>query len=269
MEEPNQQGARRRRDRVQCAEARHLLGVFVEGGLERQDERLFRSHLTGCAECRKAYRETLGCAARLGRTLRERREAGERDERRISQRTLARKGAFRIRERNFGLRLMLVPAALIVLLTQLHRFQDDELLVHWEAGEVRVAGALLGSDSEATEVFRGDWCVTGELGHAQLVVGHDDALIGSKSRVLVEEPERRRLRLENGAVALTGSWTVTTQQGVVTLDAGAAEVDVFAGKLVLSCREGELRLVDVQGERRIRPGERLEAGQDGSTAALR
>jgi len=265
---------------IPCEEARRLLARFVGGELSRGEDRPFRAHVLSCTGCRDAYRESIQAAARLGRQHRAERErtpaeivrgVPERPERHRGdgrdggdegsesrERTRRARGAIaRYSRANratwFRLRLVLVPAVMIVLFSQLgvlRRPSSVEALAL--ASGVVAAGADL-AEGSSVELSAGGVCASGS-GRARLATKRGSASLEPRTLVVVEDPGRLRLRLERGTLALEGELVVTTPFGIATCD-GAGRLTLAGGSLEASCEAGSLTLVDAAGERTLAAGE--------------
>lgn len=242
-----------------CERTRELLSHFLHRGLTREEDRGFRSHLTACEACRRLYRETMASAAPLGRAMREARDAHEKERRHEELREMALASGRRPRRRRFGLRLMLLPVAFILLLTQWHRLVEEpgRLTLTWSGGEVRAAGQLLSPDRPELELADGDWCQTRGNARAR-IVGKDcsfDLEVGTQ--LLVEKPSAGRVRLQQGELIAAGDCVVSSPFGVLELEGGTALVRVSGGKIEVECRSGGARWTDPTGSRSLAAGQRL------------
>jgi hypothetical protein len=239
-----------------CERAREALGRFVGKSLAPDEDREFRAHLTECTECRDLYRSTIASAARLGRTLREEREENTRVRRHheLHETAIAATGDAR-RPRRFGLRLALLPAG-IALLILLWRAGGGEttLVVHWDGGEVRAAGQLLGAERPTLLLEPGSWCVTRGNARARIASPEAEIRVGLDTQLVVEDVPQCRLRLQKGELELEGAWVVSTAHGVLEIEEGAARLEVRGTRCVLACTEGSLRWTGVSGTRRFEAG---------------
>ena len=252
---------------IGCEEAHTLLARFVEQALPRAEDRKLRTHLPDCEDCRTAYREAIGSAARLGRALRTARVEDERRERRSANRRLA-MGATGTRNPRFGLRPMLWLAAAVFLLFNLSRIWSDPppLAVTWERGAVQAAGVDLDAGAPSGALGRGDWLNTGPDARALLAGADVDLVLAADSRLLVELADPVRVRLQRGQVSASGACTITTQLGVVELTDGAVQVVQEGPLLEVSCLLGTVTVATPEGVRELAVGERASLGADAAPA---
>jgi len=250
---------------IDCREAHRRLAVFCRGRLEPDAERLFRAHLTGCGDCRRLYRETLGGLARLGREKRVRR----RERRRRENREMAVRAAVQSRPRRFGLRLVLVPALLIGALSWLRPFSPESgLSMRVSAGEVRVEGGGHGVAEGLLALARGQWCELGETSLATLVGPRVEIQVEPSSYFLVEEPEPARLRLKSGALELEGYGRITSAWGVLECKGGKARLELRDGTLEIGCLSGAVVWTSPQGQYILQSGENLGSDEILGTVRL-
>jgi len=242
-----------------CETARELLSKFVHAGLKRSEGRVFRTHLTRCPACRALYKESLVSAAQIGRAMRETRVERERVVRHERLRASALKAGERIKHgRRFGLRLMLLPAAVIVLLLMGPRMSRGEpMILRWDGGEVRAAGMRLTADRPDLVLETGDWCATNGNAHASIEGENRSFELGLLTQVMVENTREGRLRLQQGELQASGSVTISSAFGVLEMEDGSAVLRIEGGKFRVECRAGKLTWTDPGGRRSLSAGERL------------
>jgi len=193
--------------------------------------------------------------------MREARLERQRDARRSDNRQRAHAAAARpagARRRYFGLRLVLIPALLIVLLVKLPGLVATQpLTLFWQAGDVRAAGSVLGAQAPALELEAGAWCTTASDARARLAGPGQEFVLERDTQLVVEDPEAGRVRLQLGSLVLEGRGTVSCQFGVLETSSGKARLELLGGRFALSALAGEVAWTDATGRRLLAPGEHL------------
>jgi hypothetical protein len=242
-----------------CADARRLMSLLAVGSLGAAEATTLREHTAGCPDCHESYVATVEGAARMGRAAREERVERERTARRATQRRMALaatgdRGSPAART----LRPMLWVSAfaLLVIVVRSITGGPPPFEVRWTAGEVHVSGHSLDRLQPEGEARRGDTLTTGADGRLAFTRGDFEALLDPRSQVLVESAVPPRLRLVHGALSATGACEITSQSGVVTLEAGTVQVVHDAGRLGVLCKLGTVRVVTAEGEAVLAAGER-------------
>ncbi|MEW6072648.1 MAG: zf-HC2 domain-containing protein [Planctomycetota bacterium] len=254
-----------------CSRAREALGRFVAGGIGVEEERFLRAHLTACEPCRDRYRESVSTVAVLGRARRHRRLEDVRLRRReAARRRIYAVGEKRGRGRYFGLRAVALLTMVIVLFTGLNpAWNVPELVVRWESGEVQ-AGAKRLWDGEPEGALRaGDWCVTEIASSARIEGDRGELWVGHHSQVLVEDPRRAQVRLQQGTVEVTGQATIHSQFGIARLEEGRARLDLLRGSLQIECLAGRLEWMHPGGSQVLAAGQRAHARTPGELLSVR
>ena len=247
---------RSRIEALSCRDATRLVTLYLGAQLGRRPTQRLRAHLAGCAECMEHYRASVHLTASIGRS--------RTTDRRTVQRALRKHRFARIAAGLNGrgkspfwqLRLVLYPALLLLLVTQVVRKTvsagADCLQV---AGEVHVGIEAL-EDGARAPLFPGAWCRTEAGGSAQLS-GAIAAGLGTDTAVLIESLTPPRVRLASGELELSGAARVSTALGIVTLEAGDAQVSLRAGVLTVATRDGQVRFLGPDGARDVAPGRPL------------
>lgn len=218
-----------------------------------------RAHLRACADCRAAFARALGCGE-AGDGVRAGRARRERDERRGRQRGMALAGAFQGWTggvRGARLRLLLVPAAAVVLMTQLARGprMAGEVRAQALSGAVWLEAQDLATDAAPRAVLLGEGCATGSTGRARLASGTSSVELAPDASAWLEARVPARFRLGAGSFTLRGDLTATTHWGVLECERVDALVHVGARGMDLEVREGELRWIDSRGTRTLAAGD--------------
>ncbi|HVS18939.1 MAG TPA: hypothetical protein VMT18_10095, partial [Planctomycetota bacterium] len=217
-----------------------------------------REHLRGCGGCREAFAGSIGCGAEDAGGVRSTRLRRERRERRTRQRSLALAGAFQGwtgGARGARLRLLLVPAFAIVLMTQVARGPrlTSEVRAQALAGAVWLDADDLATGSEPRTVRLGEGCSTGSDGRARLGSRAASVELAPDARAWLEAHAPARFRLGEGRFTLHGDLTATSRWGVLECEGAVAVVRVAPDRLVLEVSAGTVRCFDHRGERRLTP----------------
>ena len=254
-----------------CPRAREVLALFVGGGIEVEDERWLRAHLTSCGTCRDAYRESVKSAAILGRARRRNRIEEVRLRRRDAMRSRALAvGEKASRGRFMGLRVVALLTLVIVVFTWLNpSFNRPEFAVEWESGEVRAGGKLLRDLEPDGVLAMGDWCVTESASSARVDTGQSEFWLGHRTEILVEDPKRARVRLQRGTLDVSGTSVISCQFGIARLENGRARIDITRGALEIECRSGTVEWVHPGGSQTLAAGDRAEARIPGELLSVR
>jgi len=219
-----------------------------------------RAHLRACPDCRAAFARGLGCSDGDSgvHSVRLRRE---REQRRGQQRGMALAGAFQGwtgGPRGARLRLLLVPAAAIVLMTQLARGPrlSGEVRAQALSGSVWLEAQGLAASAAPRAVFLGEGCSTGSDGRARLESGSASVELAPHASAWLEARLPARFRLGAGNFTLHGDLTATTHWGVLECERGHAQVHLGPDGLDVQVREGVLRWIDSRGTRTLSAGDR-------------
>lgn len=248
-----------------CARTTVVLRAFLAGRADRTRDPVVRDHLASCAACRARYEEAVEAAAHVGGARRRRRdEETLRTERTDELRRedpraqAAERAASERRARAHRLRLLLLPAAAIVLLTQLGRFGGEvpvetRPIATWIGGEVQAGGRGLDGADDPRLLTRGQRCETGPEGSARLRTGRVTLTLGPETRLLVESAGR--FRLERGTLGFEGTCAITTHLGVLEAAEAAGTLVLVDGRLRAAVERAAVTWVDPAGERTLEPGE--------------
>ncbi len=248
---------------VSCEDARRLLSAFVDGGLSAPGRQLLVRHVGSCEPCRTAYRANLETAGKLGanvRAAREERVTEEREGLRERHRRLAIEAASKSKRgvhRGAFLRLALLPAAIVFLITQIAGIQQPPrpFDVSWKSGSVNVADSDLSRYHTEAQMIGGQWCWTGADGAARIEGGGVEVALDSDTQLLLEDQRGPRLLLRRGSLTVDGSCEVTTPLGVVSVESGSGEVAYRDRELVVRSLGGKLAVHNAEVRHRLGPGD--------------
>lgn len=250
-----------------CARTTVVLRAFLAGKADRTRDPAVREHLASCAACRARYEEAVEAAAHVGGAQRKQREEALLRSARIAKRRKQHPGAEAAeaarRARGHRLRLLLLPAALILLMTQLGRLSrgvpvETRPIALRVGGVVQAAGRTIAGEDDPVTLTRGQRCETGTDGSALLRTGRVSLTLDPDTRVLVESSSR--FRLERGGVAVDGTCAVTTSLGVLEVEDGAGRLALKDGRLLATVERDRLTWVDPTGVHVLAPGpERIVA----------
>ncbi len=256
-------GAVRPQRGAQCEAARQLTARFVAGGLTAAGRKVLNAHLAGCSPCKVDYRTSLEAAGRLGASVRKDRVARigwQREGRTERLRRIAIEASSGTKHRHRGafLKLVLVPAGVVFLLSQLAaiRRPSRPLAIEWTAGIVRLGEAELDAAHPSGSMRRGDWCYTEPGGGARIAAEKSSVQVGESTQVLLEDAGEPRYLLRRGRLELDGEARVTTPLGLVTVESGAGAVQYGERKLCVESAGGSLSVVNASGRRRVTPSDR-------------
>lgn len=237
-----------------------LLREFIAGRVQGTRDPAVREHLVACESCRMQYRDAVQAAADVAGTHRARREqeaTRQQRRRRLHKNSAAALAEAQRRSRGFRLRMLLLPAALVLLMTQIGRFGkpvpvQTRPIASSTNGQVYVDGRPFDGDTEAMSLVRGQRCQTGGEGEAHLRTGRVSLTLGPNTTVLVEG--EGRFRLERGALTFEGSCELTTGFGVLESEDGAGRVWFVENGMKASVERDTLRWIDPTGARELPVG---------------
>lgn len=239
----------------ECRQARERIRAFLHGGLGARRTAALRAHLAACPVCEQVYREGVQL---MGRMARDRPEVGGRSspERPVRRPRLA----FGATRRGSRLRLLLMPALAILLLTQLDRIGERArpFALRSLEGAVQSERGLLDPTGGSLRLTGGDWCRTGPDACARLEGPDSRAELGPRTGLVIERARPDRLRLQGGTLTLSGTALLSCRAGVVEVLEGAATAELTEEGLTLHCLQGEVLALTSAGERRLAPGETIE-----------
>jgi len=255
-----------------CGRVSVAVRTFLAGRGERIREHEIREHLESCAACRQRYDEAVETIAHVGRARRRNEEVDLARAARIARRrrgSPAEEAAEAARRgRGHRLRLMLLPAAAILVATQLGRIGKKTTLetrpiATQVVGEVHAAGRTLASADGPIMLVRGQRCETGADGAARLGTGKVKLTLDTWTRVLIESPSR--FRLEQGLVTLEGTCAITTSLGVLEAEGAKGTLSLEGARVFASVEDGTMLWIDPGGVQTLAVGpERLIAFRDES-----
>lgn len=247
---------------VRCADARRLLAVFVRGDLPARGRSLLMRHVANCEPCRVDYRTSLEAIGRLGATVRQARAAAER-EAHASRRTRNRREAIQASDgskrklRGAFLRLTLLPAAVVFLISRLATLQQPPrpFEVEWMGGTVTVEDTSLGAAESEAKLYAAQWCSTDEHGAARVTGLDVEVGLGADTQLLLEDARHGRFLLRAGRVMIDGPCELTTPLGVVTVNRGAVAVSYRDRELRAESFGGALELTNAAGRSVLADGD--------------
>lgn len=253
----------RSRRAVTCDDAGRLIAAFVAGDLPGAGRSLLGAHVAACEACRRTYRGALEAAGRLGSAVRAERGL-ERRRRVLSLRQRSRSEAVEAagerggkrRARGALLRLALLPAGIVFLLTAIPHLRKTSpaLEVQGRGGPVRVGDTELSAAAPRADLLAGEWLVVGAGASAELVGGGARIAVSERTELLVEHSGVPRFVLRRGELALDGACRVSTPRGMVVVESGAVRLRSRDGVLRLESEGGSAELVDASGRRRVAAG---------------
>lgn len=250
---------------VGCEAARATLPAYLAGDLGLEALVELRAHLSGCPACRADLETGVSTAASLRARARRERELQVRTERRSRHRRLALQGAFSFSPRDprgARLRMLLLPAFFMFLMVQttsgsLARTGPALIALR---GDVRVDDLAVPPDRPRRELRPGDFCFTGEGAGARLFLEGTSVRLRERTGVWIESTSPVRLRLQAGALELSGTATVTSRAGLLELERSDAVASVSDGRLAVLSHGDGVRVVDSRGVRELDAGSSVELG---------
>lgn len=234
---------------LDCAKALRLIDQQVVGSLPGPVVAILRRHLAGCADCRAGYRERVEAVASLGRGA---------AQRVASARAGARAGIGRPHHRSrfgsAGLRrfiMIVVPALLFFLATRIDSSWEFEppLMVSCLEGTAWVGGEVLERPMGPRRLRRSDVLATEPDTRARIDARKFELELEPQTRLLVISALTRRVRLEEGTLAVRGDSRIETPLGVVEVSAGEARVRIDGAGLDVVAESGRVTVVDASGRR--------------------
>ena len=245
---------------ITCDEVRPFVRLFLSGELKKESSARLRAHVAGCKPCMEFYREAVSTTATLGRMTGE-----EREQRMLERQRNARAAAALGREpqgapkrRHFRLRMVLIPAVVIYVLTRIANLGP-------EPGKVELVDASRGVTidervpdlSEGPSlVLPGRWVLTDRFANASLDANLCEVHLGSSTDLLVESARPLRFRLGRGSVSVEGSAKFVTLRGLVEIEEGRGSLSLGDPGLVIEPEAGSWKLHDSSGAHPLELGRR-------------
>ena len=225
---------------------------FALGELDLTATREMRAHLALCPECMDHYRGTMQAAASFGRKGKQEREqrAIERQKSNLHQKHFGPREKPKPSGRQFRLRLLLMPAFVIFLLTRIGSLGAPAARVELVAarGVVKVDDVERLDLDEPYLILPGRWLVTAQFAKARVEAGVCDLEFGSDTTCLVESARPVRLRIERGRVDVDGSVTIITVLGLLEVTAGAGRITLDSRGLHMEPQTGVWNFMNKNGE---------------------
>lgn len=241
-----------------CDEAARLTRIFTKGKLVRSEMRRLRSHMTHCAPCRESYREAVETTASLSRfTVEEReRQQVERHKRSLHAKVFGSRKPKGSRF-PFRLRLILMPAIFIYLVTQITSLGPPPANVEVVdvQGKVTLSGTDIDPEVENLLVLPGRWLTTMANGRVWLDSGECRFQLSSETSVLLERARPLRLRMRHGYASVDGDLSIVTVIGLLKVTQGKGNVYLTDAGLRVEPESGEWVFLDRRGEHRMELGE--------------
>jgi hypothetical protein len=249
-------------DSVDCADRGARSGEWLRGDGSAESGRAWREHLRRCGSCREAFVADVACLSELTRGSHAERIRRQKAQRRAQQRRQALAGAFGgtwERLRGARLRLLVLPALAIFLVTMLSRPPGSARAVRAQAlgGAVWLSGTSLAAHGAPRALLPGEGCVTGEDGAARLGSALAGVELEGSAQAWLESHEPARFRLGPGRFRLHGDLLATTRWGVIECSDAAVLAHVQPDAVEFELLEGRARCFDRTGERVLARGERL------------
>ena len=247
-----------RPDEATCEIIQARARAFLAGG-DRAPSKAeilsMRAHLADCAECDAAYHEEAEFVARLGAENRRTRERKgvPRQGRRSRWRYVA-------APRQTRLRLILIPAFAIFLMTQSDRLRSR---AGWRLEALE--GAVIAADDPVvvTETSRrlisGESCSTGPGGRAVLRFGDSRLVLGPETEVVLGVESSRSIRFVGGNLTVGGPCRVQSALGLIDLaEDSSGRIEYTQAGFAVECLTGSVDVQDATGSSTLAPGEVLE-----------
>ncbi|MBK7874843.1 MAG: hypothetical protein IPJ77_03685 [Planctomycetes bacterium] len=235
---------------LDCATTLVLVRRFVSGAEDVAERARMRAHLAACVTCREQYRSEVVLLAQLARGG----ARGLESVRRMEQRAARRLVGERYSRRVPFARLVLPAVGLYALFAIAGPEKGGPARLASLGGVVLAAGAPLEPAQGAHELERGAACSTDEHARARITRGESGLVLEPESAVIFERSEPFRVRLVYGRLLVEGPVVVTCALGVVSLEQGAAVVDLDAHGLAVTCTRGVARLEDAHGREELAAG---------------
>lgn len=246
---------------ITCAEAFELSRTFAAEELSRERTLLLRTHLARCPECMASYREAITTAASLGRVNQQAREqrAVEQQRRELHAKAFGHSGAGsrpRKRSRIHYLRLVLIPAVFIYIMTQVVGFGPPPAKVR-----LVEATGLVSLDQRSVElggdpllVLPGRWVTTRRYARARLDALTATITLEGETELLVESAKPPRFRLRAGGVLVEGTTSLVTLLGLIEVEEGKGRLRLDERGLSVEPESGGWKRLDKGGERALEKG---------------
>ena len=257
LEEPSRSDAGRLDDAT-CEAMQALARAFLAGG-ERAPGKAevlsMRAHLAACPECKQAYQQEAEFVARLGAENRRTRERKG-----IPRQGRRQRWRYVAAPRQTRLRLILIPAFAIFLMTQSDRLRSR---AGWRLEALD--GLVIAADDPvvATETSRrlisGESCSTGPGGRAVLRFGDSRLVLGPETEVVLGVEAARSIRFVGGRLIVGGPCRVQSALALIDLVEGSSgRLAYTRDGFTVECLTGNVQMQDVTGVRTLAAGERYE-----------
>jgi len=238
-----------------CADTRARARAFLTGSPDAPAgaaARRMREHLAACPACDAAYRAEAEFVAQLGRENRRTRERKG-----VPRRGRASRFLTLPAPRKTRLRLVLIPAFAIFLMTQSDRLRSQ---AGWRVEALEGPVVAEGESVPATESSRrltiGETCSTGERGRAVLRLGDTRLVLGPRTDLVLGSESERSVRFAGGELTVGGPCRLQAALALVDVGRGSsARVASTDPGLRIECLTGSLRVQDVTGTRSLVVGE--------------
>lgn len=241
-----------------CAEVPPFIGLYIAQELEREAVLRLRAHLARCPECMELYRSKVETTAALGRGVGAEREQRMAERQRVARAAaaLGREAVPQSKRRHFRLRMVLIPAVLIYVISQLANLGP-------QPGKVILVSASAGTFIDRREpdfslqdplVLPGRWLTTERFGKASLDAGTCTVDLGGSTELLLESARPVRFRLRRGHLELAGTASVLTVLGLIEVREGRGEIVFDERGLFIEPTSGGWSMVGPDGARELPHG---------------
>ncbi len=248
-------------DAITCDEAFELIRVFTAEELGKAKTLRLRAHLSRCPECMARYRDAVSTAASLGRVNHEQREkrAIERQRHELHAKAFGTEDSgVRPTRRNrfFQLRLVLIPAIFIYIMTQVVGLGPPPAKVQLveSKGLVSIDERSIEAGSDPSLVLPGRWVKTRRLARARLEGTTCTIDLESSTDLLVESANPPRFRFRSGGIRLEGTTTLVTVLGMIEVEEGKGRLFLDDRGLSVQPESGRWARIDMAGETILKNG---------------
>ena len=245
-------------DDLRCEEVPPLISLHIAQQLGREATLQLRAHLARCPACMDLYRGKVETTAALGHQRGEEREKRMAERQRVARaaKALGRDAVPEPKRRHFRLRMVLIPALIIYVITQISNLAPPP-------GKVVLVSASDGTYIDKREpdftqqdplVLPGRWLTTERFGKASLDAGACTVDVGGATELLLESARPVRFRLRRGHLDLAGSAHVLTVLGMIEISEGRGSIVFDSRGLFIEPTSGSWALVGPDGRRELQHG---------------
>jgi len=243
---------------ISCEEAGALMREFSRENLDTHRLRLLRGHLAGCSDCMSIYREVVGTTAALGRVTRAEREkrAIERQRNQLHAKVFGRKELPKVKRRFFRLRIVLIPAFFIYLMTQIAGVGPPPARIEIIStrGKVTIDQRPVEEGAGPALVLPGRWILSSRFADATVDGRTCELRLGSETDLLVESAAPPRFRFRSGDLQVDGTTTLVTVLGMIEISEGRGHLRLDDHGLLIEPESGSWSVFDRYGETKLEKG---------------